>query len=327
MRHASSTGASAPHAPVSATLPQSPISVDQSARFRVQPATRERVPLLLGLTGPSGSGKTYSALRLATGIARACDGDIVVIDTENRRARHYADQFSFHHIDFAPPLGSLDYLEALNAAAAAKPVIIVVDSLNHEHDGEGGMLDAVTAELDRIAGSDLVQQQHLAAAAWRKPKTARRALLSGLLRLQTHLILCMRANERSRASRETPGAEAVDMGFTPVAAPEFIYELACCALLRPGAQGTPTWASALPGEHAAIKLPRQFESVFSRGQPLCEDHGEALARWASGMAARPETPAKPRGRQKARSNGRRRRNGPSPGLTADIVPVPVMAVG
>jgi hypothetical protein len=298
--------------------------------FEVEPAVREQVPLLLGLTGPSGSGKTYSALRLATGIARSArggrGGGIVVIDTENRRARHYADQFAFGHIDFAPPYGSLDYLDALDAAAATRPAVIVVDSLSHEHDGEGGMLDAVTAELDRIAGSDPLQQQRLAAAAWRKPKTARRALLSGLLRLQTHIIVCMRANERSRVSRETPGVEAVDMGFTPVAAPEFIYELACCALLRPGAQGTPTWASALPGEHAAIKLPRQFDRIFSRSQPLCEDHGEALARWASGKTPRSEATAKYRVGRKAGPDGRRRRPGASPVRTVDAVPAPVRAV-
>src|SRR5690606_4507048 len=151
---------------------------------------------------------------------------------------------------FAPPFGSLDYLEALQTAAAVDPAVIIVDSLSHEHDGEGGMLDAVTAELDRIAGSDPQQQQKLAAAAWRKPKTARRALLSGLLRLQTHIILCMRASERTRLSREPQVSEPTEMGFTPVAGPEFLFELTCCALLKPGVQGTPTWASSLPGEHA-----------------------------------------------------------------------------
>ncbi len=52
-------------------------------RFVIEPAVRRPVPLLLGLAGPSGSGKTYSALRLATGIAKVAGGDVVVIDTEN----------------------------------------------------------------------------------------------------------------------------------------------------------------------------------------------------------------------------------------------------
>ena len=147
------------------------------------------------------------------------------------------------------------------------------------------MLDAVTAELDRIAGADPVQQQKLATAAWRKPKTARRALLSGLLRLKIYIILCMRAQERTRAPREQ--VDAVEMGLTPVAGPEFLFELTCCALLKSGAQGWPTWTSALPGEHAAIKLSRQFEQIFRKAAPLSEQHGEALARWSLG----PQRPA------------------------------------
>lgn len=258
--------------------PLQPLPVRRT--FSVIPAVRESAPLLLGLTGPSGSGKTFSALRLATGIARVIPGGIVLIDTENRRAKHYASEFKFSHIDFSPPYGSLDYLAALNTAAATLPAVIVVDSMSHEHDGEGGMLDSVTAELDRIAGADPVQQQKLAAAAWRKPKTARRALLSGLLRLEVHVILCMRAQERTRAPREQ--VDAIEMGLTPVAAPEFLFELTCSVLLKAGAQGVPTWSSHLPGEHAAIKLPRQFAGLFRDNKALEEIHGEQLARWAAG---------------------------------------------
>ena len=44
--------------------------------FEDRPATRDKVPLLVGLMGPSGSGKTFSALRLATGIQTVSGGDI-----------------------------------------------------------------------------------------------------------------------------------------------------------------------------------------------------------------------------------------------------------
>lgn len=251
-------------------------------QFFIQPAVRRPTPLLLGLAGPSGSGKTYSALRLATGIAKVADGAVVVIDTENRRAQHYADQFKFLHIDFAPPYGPMDYLAAIHAAERENPACIIIDSLSHEHDGEGGTLDCVTAELDRLAGADIGLQQKLAAAAWRKPKAARRALLSGLLRLQSHVIICMRASERTRMAREALATEPIEMGLTPVAAPEYLFELTCSSLLKAGAQGCPTWSSQLPGEHAAIKLPRQFEPVFQAKRSLDEQHGELMARWAAG---------------------------------------------
>lgn len=263
--------------------PPSPPSPPPGRRFIVQPAVRQKVSLLMGLVGPSGSGKTYSALRLATGMAAASGGGpIVLIDAENRRAEHYADQFTFQHIDFAPPYGPLDYLAALQEAERAAPAVIIIDSLSHEHDGEGGTLDCVTAELDRLAGTDPGLQQKLAAAAWRRPKAARRALLSGLLRVRAHVIVCMRATERTRMTREAMASEPVELGLTPIAAPEFLFELTCSALLRAGAQGEATWSSTLPGEHAAIKLPRQFAEVFRGSGPLGEQQGERIARWASG---------------------------------------------
>ncbi len=257
-------------------------------RFIVQPAVRHEVPLLIGLVGPSGSGKTYSALRLATGMAGSSgSGPIVLIDTENRRAEHYADQFAFQHIDFAPPYGPLDYLAALQAAERVEPSVIIIDSLSHEHDGEGGTLDCVTAELDRLAGTDPTLQQRLAAAAWRRPKASRRAMLSGLLRMRAHVIVCIRATERTRMTREPMATEPVELGLTPIAAPEFLFELTCSTLLKAGAQGEPCWASTLAGEHAAIKLPRQFVDVFRGGGALSEKHGERMARWASGEVLPP----------------------------------------
>jgi adenylylsulfate kinase-like enzyme len=68
-------------------------------KFTANDAKREHVPLLIGLTGPSGGGKTFSALRLATGIQQVTGGDIYFIDTESRRALHYADQFKFKHVE------------------------------------------------------------------------------------------------------------------------------------------------------------------------------------------------------------------------------------
>src|SRR5215471_5892900 len=105
--------------------------------FDAQPGKRERVPLLTGIMGPSGSGKTYSALRLATGIQHITGGDIYVIDTETRRALHYADQFRFMHIDFGAPFGSLDYRDCIRHCVAKGAKVIITDSMSHEHENVG----------------------------------------------------------------------------------------------------------------------------------------------------------------------------------------------
>lgn len=76
--------------------------------FVDKPAVRDKVPLLIGLAGPSGGGKTFSALRLASGMQRVSGGDVYVVDTESKRALHYADKFKFRHLEFTAPFGPLD---------------------------------------------------------------------------------------------------------------------------------------------------------------------------------------------------------------------------
>lgn len=263
--------------------------------FKLQPAVRERVPLLVGLAGPSGWGKTYTALELATGMQEVVGGDIIVIDTENRRALHYAENFKFQHLDFGAPFGSLDYLSALRFAADQNPAAIVIDSMSHEHEGPGGLIDMHAKEVERMAGNDYAKQQRVQMLAWQKPKAARRALLNGLVSLNQNVIMCFRAGEKSKPGKDDSGKSAViEQGFTPIAAPEFVYEMTVCALLRPNeiGKGVPTWQSDKPGEYSAIKMPGQFQGMFKSGQPINRAHGRALAEWARGSAtasARPES--------------------------------------
>jgi hypothetical protein len=109
--------------------------------FEDHEAKRGAVPLLVGLVGPSSGGKTFSALRLATGIQRVTGGDIFVIDTESRRSLHYADQFKFRHVPFPAPFGPLDYLAAIEYCVKRGAKVVIVDSMSHEHEGPGGVLE------------------------------------------------------------------------------------------------------------------------------------------------------------------------------------------
>lgn len=252
--------------------------------FDIRPAVRTPSFLMLGLVGPSGSGKTFSALRLATGLREIVGGDIVLVDTENGRAKAYADRFKFKHLAFDPPFGSTDYLDALRTASACKPSVIIIDSLTHEHEGVGGLLDFYGLELERLAGDDPSPSQRLQLSAWRRPKQARRQLIAGLLHLNVHIICCFRAAERTRTQEGQ--SDAVEWGFAAIAGQEFVYELNVCALLRPGARGKPTWASDRPGEALVIKLPQPFEAMFAKDEALSEAHGVRLGQWALGETAK-----------------------------------------
>lgn len=252
-------------------------------QFESKPVARTAMNLFIGMTGASSSGKTFSALRLATGIQSVVGGDIVLIDTENRRSTMYADNFKFQHIHFDPPFGSLDYLEALEFAASKGAKTIIVDSMSHEHESIGGLIDSHEKELDRLAGDDWKKRERVAMLAWQKPKAARRKLLQGITRLNANVILCFRAKTTSKPIKNKDGkTEIVPMGFMPIAGDEFVYEMSLGCLLLPCSDGVPTWNPEHQGERMAVKLPAQFRSMIREGEPLSEELGAKLARWAQG---------------------------------------------
>lgn len=249
--------------------------------FEDHEAKRCAVPLLVGLVGPSGGGKTFSALRLATGIQRVTGGDIFLIDTESRRSLHYANHFKFRHVPFAAPFGPLDYLAAIEYAVKRGAKVVVVDSMSHEHEGPGGVLEQHAAEVERLSGGDQAKAERVKMLAWSKPKQDRRRMINSILQMPVSSIFCFRAKEKLKIER---GQEPKPLGFMPIAGEEFIYEMTVNCLLLPKANGVPTWQSKELGEQATMKLPAQFQQLFAEPLPLSEDHGETMARWAEGGA-------------------------------------------
>lgn len=253
--------------------------------FTANDAKREHVPLLIGLTGPSGGGKTYSALRLATGIQTVTGGDIYFIDTESRRALHYADSFKFKHVPFSAPFGSLDYLAALKFCVAQGAKVVIVDSMSHEHEGPGGMVDLHDQIALRMSGGDAAKLERVKMLAWSEPKQKRRALINGILQLNANFIFCFRAKNSSKPVKGKNGKTEVEsLGFMPIAGEEFVFEQTLNALLLPAAGGVPTWQSDAIGERTMIKLPEQFASLRDYKGPLDEKVGKKLALWAAGKA-------------------------------------------
>jgi len=253
-----------------------------SRTFEDTQATRQRVPVLVGLTGSSGSGKTFSALRLATGIQRVTGGDIGYIDTEARRSLHYADRFKFRHLEFKAPFGPLDYLAAIQHFASKGVRTIVVDSASHEHEGAGGVLEMHEQETDRLAKAWNQSREKVQLTAWAAPKAQRRKLINSILQMDVNAIFCFRAKEKIKV---VPGKNPVQLGWMPIAGEEWIYEMTVNCLLYPAGGGVPVWKTEEPGERQMLKLPAQFESIFSKAQPLSEDIGESLAKWAAGDSA------------------------------------------
>jgi hypothetical protein len=243
-----------------------------SITFR--PAVREQLPLLLGLAGGTGSGKTYSALELAKGIAQG--RRFAVIDTENGRAKHYADSFDFDHGEIRAPFRPQTYTDAILAADAAGYPVVVVDSASHEWYGEGGCLDW----HDEIMGTD--QKKNI--TAWIEPKKAHKRMVTRLLQVSAHVILCFRAEEKVEVGTDDRGKMTVSPkkglialdGWFPIAEKNLPYELTASFLLMADKPGVPR----------PIKLPEPLMPIIwpyvERGVPLEDAAGLKMAEWALG---------------------------------------------
>lgn len=266
-----------------------------SREFTISPGTRESLPLFIGLVGPSSSGKTRSALRLAVGMQSVVGGEIVFINTEGKRGTMDLDLFkkkdgspAIKHMAFDAPYASLDYLDAILQARASGAKTIVIDSLSHEHEQEGGMLDYQEQELTRMAGDDYRKRESMQMLAWGKPKAARRKLLTrGIMQTDVNIIACFRAKETSKPVKVDGKNKVVAMGFMPIAGDEFVFEMALSCLLLPGSQGVPTWHPEHPGEKIAVKRPDHLADIVRDGEQLTEEVGARLARWATERNERP----------------------------------------
>lgn len=246
--------------------------------FTYRPAHRENVPLLIGLAGGTGSGKTMSALRLARGIAQG--KPFAGLDTENGRMLHYADLFpELQHARLDAPFRPERYAEAIEAADKQGFPVIVVDSASHEWAGDGGCLDW----HDELMGGDQAKNF----AAWQEPKRAHKKLLTRLLWVKAHVILCFRAEPKVEVIRENGRMKIVPKesptmldGWLPISEKMLPYELTASFLLMADAPGIPR----------PIKLQEQHRPFVPLNQTLSEEVGLTLAGWAAGSSSTNEEP-------------------------------------
>jgi hypothetical protein len=240
--------------------------------FEFREAKREDTRLLIGLAGGTGAGKTESAMRLATGLAGG--KRFAVIDTENGRALHKADDYQFDHGDLTAPFTPERYLEAIQAADAAGYPVIVVDSLSHEYEGVGGILEIQEQEFDRMERRESARM-----SSWILPKRRHKVFVNQLLQVRAHVIVCMRAEDKIeivkdggktvvRPKQSLTGAD----GWIPICEKRFPFELTLSLLLTADQPGVPK----------PIKLEERHRAMVLLDQPLSEETGRLLGEWAAG---------------------------------------------
>lgn len=228
-------------------------------------ATRHSRKLRATIDGPTGSGKTYSSLLLASGLT---SGKIALLDTEHRSAELYADLFDFDVAPLDPPYTPDRYINIIKAAKDYD--VLVIDSLSHAWEGQGGVLEMhgnITA-ASRSGNSY---------TAWRDVTPRHDELIRTVLAFPGHIITTMRSKMEYLMVEGTNGkkAEIKRVGMAPIqrAGTEYEFDL----VLDMSADG-----------HFATASKKRMATLFNDGpfKPTRET-GELIRDWlGSGKAER-----------------------------------------
>lgn len=226
--------------------------------FQVRKAERQGARLLIQLSGVSGSGKTFSALQLAYGLAGGDASKVVLIDTENRRGSLYANALPkpFNIIDFYAPFSPDRYCEAIDAAVAAGAEVIVIDSVTHEWESEGG--------CEWIANQTRFPD-------WKRAKALHKRFMTHMLQSSAHIIACTRAREKvdfSDPKNPRP------LGIQPIQEKNFSFEATVSLMMHD--QGR---------RQDVLKCPADLQAIMGRGDGyVTAQDGAGLRAWVDGAA-------------------------------------------
>ena len=179
------------------------------------PARKQQLKARVALAGPTGSGKTWTALVWAQVIGKR----IALVDTEHSSASYYADHFTF---DTANWTGDYDPRELAKliqqTAASGEYDVLIVDSLSHFWEGEGGTLDIADAAGKRAQGNSF--------AGWKVATPAIRHLIDVIRSAPIHVIVTMRSKmEYVQERDDRTGKNTVrKVGMAPIMRAGVEYE-------------------------------------------------------------------------------------------------------
>ena len=180
-----------------------------------KPAQRKRAKLRLAIAGPSGAGKSYSSLVVASGIAPW--SKIAVIDSENGSAELYAHLGGYSVLTIEAPYDPQKYINAIHIAEQSGFEVIIIDSLSHAWNGEGGILD----QQGKVAD---VKYKGNSWAAWRECTPKHNALVEAMLKSSCHIIATMRSKTEYAQVTENGKTGIKKLGMAPIQRDGMEYE-------------------------------------------------------------------------------------------------------
>lgn len=179
-------------------------------------AVKSESKLRLAIAGPSGSGKTYTALAVGTVLANG--GRVALVDTEHGSASKYADIFDFDVAEMHAPFHPDKFVKAIAEAAEAGYSVVILDSMSHAWNGEGGLLDLVEEISRRMKNPNSF-------AAWKDATPIQNRMIEALLASPIHIIATMRSKQEYILQDDGRGKQVPrKVGMAPVQRDGFEYE-------------------------------------------------------------------------------------------------------
>jgi hypothetical protein len=150
--------------------------------MELQKSNRNLSRIRIALQGTSGSGKSYSSLQIAYGLCKDWK-KIAVIDTEHQSAHLYSHLGEYNVLNLTAPYTPERYIEAITTCEKAGMDVIILDSISHEWEGDGGILDAHS----QLAGNSFTN--------WSKLTPRHNALVQKILASGCHIITTVRSKQ------------------------------------------------------------------------------------------------------------------------------------
>lgn len=199
--------------------------------LNIRKAQREAARLVIGLVGISGSGKTRTAIEFAYGLAGYDASKVGFIDTENKRGSLYSDVLKGHPThpteeafwigDLEPPFSPERYSKAIKEFEQAGVEVLIIDSVTHEWEGDGGAQDVAEKNKSPKTGK----------LAWNKAKQEHKRFMNSLLQSNMHIIPCLRAREKVKEERVDGKLQVVQLGIQPIQEKNFIFEMTASLMM------------------------------------------------------------------------------------------------
>ena len=237
----------------------------------IKDAKREKLKASIALMGASGAGKTLTGLLIAKGIIKAkypkLDdkgtkfwSKIGVVDVEHNRSLLYAnttraDEYigQFKHIDFPAPFSTERYRYAVEAMKDIGVEVIIIDSLSHAWEGDGGIL-----EVQQKLGGRYQD--------WRTVKPLVTDFYRTLTEKDVHIISTIRTKqEYATETTETGKMKVTKLGVKPIQKDDIEFEMQVSFMLDMN--------------HVATAVKDNSGMFDSIPQALGTDAGEILYKW------------------------------------------------